>query len=433
MNNNPQVKRWLATGGLSLIGLGVGVSLWLVIPRPLSPELPDTPNTTNLSGSPVPKPLTTLPPSPLTATMINPRLPPTDYPPGSVGHACGVNEYPPYFWDWDLELEKRFIPENSPFNSEGGWRVLEGECQAALERHLYALNPYLWFDATYNRQFAFIKTDPPLTFERLFTDPDGDLRRVQGALARPECLLGSDAEPNWLLHETCHADALLNFALITRLCYNEGVRNRNRHYYWPENNPTPEQDRGMWIQSLENGWLREKCESLDPTLDLQSEMHTALRAQLKALEQDDRSYWEGILIELAARLGDDAAALTDEYGHLGYKYGHLAGWFTDVFYPTELFTKHPPSVERLRQLVPFFAKYIGGRGRKLIQFDHEALVQHLCTPPYYTPKWVDEDTLPEPPSCRTIVDALRQEALHPSQLEVIATFEEVAIRLNVYE
>ena len=429
---------WLRASGLGLIGLGVGVALWFSIPRPVPPAIPDIPTTTNLSGSPDPTSSATIPPSPPTV-VSSPRLPPIDYPPGSVGHACGVNEFPRRVGYWFLEPEqRRQLGGKNPLLA-----IRNEECSSAVERHLYATNPYLWFDETNNRQFAFINIDNPLTFERLFTDPVGDLVRVQGALARPECQLGENAEPNWLLHETCDADALLNFALITRYCYNEGVRNRTRQMYWEEDNPTPEQDRGMWLQDLEADWIDEKCASLDPILDLQSEVHTELRVQLQALAQDERSNWEGILIELAARLGDDAAALTQTfhrpykklYSDDGYKYGHLAGWFDDVFIPSELFVKHPPSVERLRQLVPFFGEFIGARGRKLIKFDHEALVQHLCTPPYYyyTSRGVDEDTIPEPPSCRTIVDTLRQEALHPSDLANIAKFEEVAMRLDVYE
>ena len=436
MKTSYKATAWVGAGGLGLLVLGVGVMVFLNTPRSISKESSVVPTTPKLIATNSPS--YEVPDSPLPEVVV-PRLDPVDYPPGSVGHACGVNEFPPRVGYWFLEPEqRRQLGGKNPLLA-----IRNEECSSAVERHLYATNPYLWFDATKNRQFAFINIDNPLTFERLFTDPVGDLVRVQGALARPECQLGENAEPNWLLHETCDADALLNFALITRYCYNEGVRNRTRQMYWEEDNPTPEQDRGMWLQDLEEDWIDEKCASLDPILDLQSEVHTELRVQLQALAQDERSNWEGILIELAARLGDDAAALTQTFHRPykklylddGYKYGHLAGWFDDVFIPSELFVKHPPSVERLRQLVPFFGEFIGARGRKLIKFDHEALVQHLCTPPYYyyTPRGVDEDTIPEPPSCRTIVDMLRQEALHPSDLANIAKFEEVALRLNVYE
>ena len=424
---------WLSASGLGLIGLAIGVFFWLITPQSIPPELPDISPT-----NPVPTLAVTVSPSPPTE-LISPPLPPVEYVPGSIGHDCGVNEFPPFHWYLDLDSETRLNLEDSPYDSNGDWQVLEGECKAALERHLYETNPYLWFDATKNRQFAFINIDNPLTFERLFTDPTGDLLRVQVALARPECQLGENAESEWQLHETCHADALLNFALITRYCYNEGVRNRERKYYWEENNPTPKQDRSMWIQSLESGWLEEKCASLDPILDLQSEVHTALRAQLRALyPTSPMRDLDGILIELAARLGDDAAALTRTvirpydiiYSDEGYKYGPLAGWFTNLFEPAKLFTKHPPSVDRLRRLVLLFGKNLGAAGGKFIQFDYEALAQHLCAPPYYTSVY-DKD--PDPPSCREVINELRQEELHTPMLEAIATFEDVAMRLEVFE
>ncbi|MDE0094731.1 MAG: hypothetical protein OXO49_09560 [Gammaproteobacteria bacterium] len=428
---------WLGAGGLGFIGLTIGVFLWLSPPRSIPPDPPAIPTTTNLIASPTPTAPTVVDSPPVTLT--SPTLPPIDYPPGSVGHACGVNEFPPHHWYSDLDSDTSYSLENDPFDSNGDWKVLEGECQVALDNQLNATNPYLWFDNTKNRQFAFIVTDKPLTFARLFADPVGDLARVQDALARPECQLGENAESHWQLHDTCHADALLNYALITRFCYNEGVRNRTRQYYW--NNETPEQDRSMWIQDLESAWVRRKCKTLDPTLNLQSEVHTELRAQLRTLyPAAPKRDLDGILIELAARLGDDAAALTKTvfrpydkiYSDEGYKYGPLAGWFTNLFEPARLFTKLSPSVERLRQLVPLFGKNIGDDGGKFIQFDHEALVQHLCTPPYYN-TLSDSLIAPDPPSCREIINELRQEALHLPMLEAIATFEDVAMRLEVYE
>ena len=425
---------WLSASGLGLIGLVIGVFLWLNTRQSIPSELPEIPTTTNLSGSPVPTSPATIPPSPPTV-VSNPRLPPIDYPPGSIGYACDVNEFPPSVGYWFLEPEQRLqLGGKNPLLA-----IRNEECSSAVERHLYATNPYLWFDETNNRQFAFINIDNPLTFERLFTDPTGDLLRVQGALARRECQLGENAESEWQLHDTCDADALLNFALITRFCFNEGTRNRNTQMYWEEDNPTPEQDRGMWIQDLEEDWVREKCASLDPILDLQSAVHTELRAQLRTLYPTaPKRDLDGILIELAARLGDDAAALTRTvirpydiiYSDEGYKYGPLAGWFTNLFEPAKLFTKHPPSVDRLRRLVLLFGKNLGAAGGKFIQFDYEALAQHLCAPPYYTSVY-DKD--PDPPSCREVINELRQEELHTPMLEAIATFEDVAMRLEVFE
>ena len=430
-------KLWLGASGLGLIGLAIGVFLWFSTPRSIPVELPDIPSATNLSTSPVPTPAATVSPPPPTKLVV-PRLDPVDYPPGSVGHACEVNEFPPRAGYWFLEPEqRRRRGEKNPLLA-----LRNEECKAALDNQLYATNPYLWFDNTKNRQFAFIVIDKPLTFERLFTDPIGDLARVQDALTRPECQLGENAESNWQLHDTCHADALLNYALITRFCYNEGVSNRTRKMYWEEDNPTPAQDRGMWIQDLEDDWVEEKCKSLDPTLSLQLEVHTELRVQLRMLyPAAPKRDLDGILIELAARLGDDAAALTRTvirlydkiYSDEGYKHGRFADWFTNLFEPTKLFTKHPPSVDRLRQILPLFSKNIGAGGGSFMVIDHEALVQHLCTPPYFT-NLSEDEIIADSDSCRTVINELRLQIDNNRVMqELIATFEDVAMRLEVYE
>lgn len=369
------------------------------------------------------------------------KLPPVDYPPGSVGQACEVNEFPPRVGYHDTPLEKRSIgpDEKYPFSA-----INNEKCYTALERHLFAINPYLWGtkeekQLNANLVFSFVVIDNPLTFERIFTDPAGDFARVQEAFANPECQLSQDAESNWDLNEICHAQSILNYALLTRFCfddgYNNGVRNRSLQMYWEKDNPTPDQDRSMWIQSLEGQWVRRKCKSVYPQDDHQAE----LREQIWALQEDNLRLDE-ILINLAAKLGDSAAGLTQPfspnrgtyYQEEGYKYGPHAEWFTNFFRPNDLSTKLQPSVDRLRPLVVLFAKDIlSGHGKRIV-FDHEALVRHLCTPPYYDTSR-DGELDPEPPSCREVVIELQQESLHPAWLEPIATFEDVAMRLDVYE
>ena len=238
---------------------------------------------------------------------------------------------------------------------------------------------------------------------------------------------------------------MLNYAMVTRFCYNFGILTRPKQYYSKEDNPTPEQDRRMWIQHLEGGWVRRKCQSLDPNLKLRLPVHTELRQQIQALQIGDKNKSaNATLIELAARLGDEAAGLAHpvdierirgkpQCDEEGYQYGPLAEWFTtDSSDPTNLFSKLTPSVDRFRHLAPLFGKNIKAKG-KVINFDHQALARHLCTTPYHIPPSVDEALTSEPPSCREIVTELRQEELSPSMLEAITTFEDVAIRLDVYE
>ena len=436
---------WLSTGALSLLALGIGIYLLFKTPPPSTAApvvIPTTP-------PPAPSFLASAEPPP----VANPQLDLVDYPPGSIGAACEVNEFPPYHWEPDPDHPQHSY-SNDPYSA-----IEDPECFDALERHLYAINPYLWGTqddkhVNANRTFSFIVIDNPLTFERIFKDPVGDLARVQDAFARPECQLGQDADPDWQLSETCHADSILNYALLTRFCYNNmrrnnhknGVVNRDRQFYWEDDNPTPAQDRSMWIQFLEGDWIREKCDTLDPTLNLHSELHTELQAKIHSLA---KGKFDATLINLAARLGDAAAALTSSstirpgrhiYNEQGHKYGSFADMFSGVF--SKLNTKHAPSVDRFRPLLPLFSQRVGVKGKRtgikgndFVVFDQEALVQHLCKPPYYAyPTLADIPTAPPPPSCRSVIADLRLE-YHDNKiyLELIATFEDVAMRLDVYE
>ena len=465
MQTNLRITVWLSSCAC-LVLLTLGVFWWLSLPRSSAADLPTLATNPTLSALLYSTAQTTAvvnrPRSVTTsktavansqpAPLSNPPLPPVPYPLGSIGEACEVNTYPPITL---INQETALNFKNSPFDSTGEWKLLkEPKCRTALEKHMNSINPYLWGKKAHTLErhhiIALVIVDNPLTFERIFTDPAGDFARLQETLARPECHPENDTQTNWNLNKPCHGDAIFNHALFSRFCNDHGVTHRPRPT-WDEDRPTtPEQDRSMWIESLEDTWVLEKCKGVDQqNLNLRLPVHTELRQQIQKLQiSDENSFWgtrktlDATLIDLAARLGDDAAGLTypfflngdydQPYSEEGYKYGLLAEWFTTVFEPAELFTKHPPSADRLRQLVTLFGKNIKVKG-KLIRFNHEVLVQHLCTPPYYTPPSVDEDPTPEPPSCREIVYELRQETLSPAMLDAINTFEDVAVHLDVYE
>ena len=465
MKVNLRMTAWLCACSC-LIVLTVGGVLWLNLPRAIPAEPPPVVTADTLSPSPpainqnpvvdpqtevvitqgsVVKTQAAVVNSPATTLDISP-LPAVAYPTGSIGEACELNNFPPYHTDRELLRGH----EISPFDNTGNYKQKKEEkCRIALENHMNLINPNLWgreHDTLgSHRVHALVAIDNPLTFERIFADPAGDFARVQEALARPACQLGQETETNWQLNKTCHADAFLNYAMVTRYCYNSGLLLRPKQIYWEEDNPTPEQDRSNWIQHFESSWVRDKCRSLDPNLKLRLPVHTELRQQIQEHQIGDKTQSVyTTLIELAARLGDEAAWLahpTDIYrlqirpkwDEEGYKYGPLAEWFsTELTDPTNLVSKLAPSVDRLRQFVSLFGKNIEAKG-KLIKFNHEALAQHLCSPPYYTPPSEDTEAIPEPPSCREIVTELRQESLSPSMLALIATFEDVATRLDVYE
>ena len=368
------------------------------------------------------------------------------FPQGSIEETCGLNEFPPYHYDFDEQGPLA----NDPFNDDSDWIALQSiECWDALERHINTINPYLWGANHENRQFAFISIEHPLTFERIFTDPLGDLARVQNALSRTECLVDHSSS-NWSLKESCHADAFLNFALVNRFCYDKGVWNRSWQIYWEEDNPTAEQDRFMWRQALEDAWVRYKCEELDSTLDFTAKHHKQLRTVIKSLLDSEVGYrtLPEQLIELAARLGDDAAGLTQRfsahrshtYQEEGYRMGRFAEFLLSQTWE-DLTSRTEPTVERFRRLLPLFGATIISSGT-VVALDLVAVTQHMCTPPYphNTPEISSHsehdpaEAPSEPKSCRTIVNELRlQVGNNPAMLNAIAKFEDIAMRLEIYD
>ncbi|MDE0645232.1 MAG: hypothetical protein OXH84_03200 [Gammaproteobacteria bacterium] len=466
MQTNRRLKLWIGVGSLfSLVALGVGVLVFLNSSRSISEDKSFTPEIQPVVAtiSPTPENVSAQPES-----LDIPKLPTLDYPPGSVGEACRVNDFPPYDWYRDQSMETRRKIGERHWDA---WEAIESEkCRTALERHLNPINPYHWgTDNTfYSSSLAFVSIENPLTFERIFTDPIGDFLRVQEVLARPECQLAWDTENKRELNDTCHADAIHNYALITQHCYRDehiqsyGSGGLSYQIYKEENNSTQE-DRNKWIQILEKRWLDRKCESLDPIIDLWSSGNTELREQIHALRVDGNEQYAGYrrggprvyssmtrwhkpLIDLAAHLGDEAAGLSPH----GHEYGRFADWYNYVFQPMELYRKYPPTIDRVRHIIQLFSKDLccGNRrdllsiqstGEELLRsivwpsLDHDMLVQHLCAPPYLIYSLDENDAIPEPPSCREIVNKLKQEALTPFMLEAIATFEDVAMRHDVYQ
>ena len=189
------------------------------------------------------------------------------------------------------------------------------------------------------------------------------------------------------------------------VCYHEGLHNERENYRDPLNRSPEERDHTMWLHSLEYHWVKEKCNSLDPKPDPQSPMYAEILKQIARqlvndsdrteAEVDDQIRWIRLDVELtklAARLGDDAAGLTG----IGSSEGRFASWFEPSRNdPANLFYKHPPSVDRLQRFMALFT-------------ENQTTTDNL------------------------VYD--RQEFHgNESMLELIATFEDIAIRLDVYE
>ena len=449
INQSSHSSRWLWSAGIGLVLTVVAVvCVFLVTQNRAPPDYAELEISNPSAG--IPSVLPTTIEHAVAAVEAPSQLPPLDFPVGSVEEACGLNEFPSYWVAYEKGAQGEV--QSSALESV--------ECQTALENSIKMINPYLWIARIHEqRAFAFVVLDEPLTFERIFADPSGDLLRVQEALSRPECLLKGE-EKNWELNEICHAESFFNYALINHLCFGGGYWKRDwTEYYSAEDNPTPEQDRVMWKQGLEVAWLGEKCEKLDPALNVTEiypnllEMMSPLRNYLD--DSDMRFHIEDLLIKLAARLGDSAAGLTEsslDAGFTvggGFRYGKFAEllvseeWESLIragatwrAYDTQWSDKEL-SMENFLRAFSLLARDSPRREQHdEIQFDWHMVVQHLCVPKYERP--VDEEQMGiervELQSCKEIVHEIRQKGIaFPPLIRTLDKFEQVAIELGVYE
>ncbi len=469
MNQNSRTRYWFWGGITGLVLVSVVVVLVLVNQnKPRADESPFVSEHEPSSIAPsLPNPVS----EPLVQTVQEDTpLPAMDFPPGSIEEACGLNAFPSY---WS-EISNPKGSSELPSSIREKMTTLESEeCRLALENHLNPINPFLW-GATYeNPQFNFVVLDSPLTFERIFADPLGDFLRVQDKLFRSECLL-KDNESNWDLEETCHAEALMNYALVNRFCFNGGIWKRSKTIYYEDDIPTPNQDRFMWKQLLENDWVRKRCEELDSTLELTEHHHELTELILKqgdyyTLDSSEHAemvdmlgprsvvsrYLIPTLIEMAARLGDEAAGLTQPFtkvhSHQYVEEGYKVGRFSDLLSSDswKIFAlKKEPSADRFLRAFTMLALLDARRPdpRDEIEFDWKFVARHLCTPPF-VPNYADwrrgyvgntftpEDEIDVSDySCKEIVHEIRQrEFTIVPVLTALDKFEQVALELDVYD
>ncbi|MXW08172.1 MAG: hypothetical protein F4Z87_08685 [Gammaproteobacteria bacterium] len=452
MKSHPRAKRWFLAACIGILGIGTAVCVLIFTNNRTGEGGESVIGTSNgVVSSSMPSTRDTD-----VAVVESLKLPVLEFPAGSIEEACDLNDFPPH-WATDENFESNDHPDPDELASEACW--------SALEDHVDGMNPYffLWGEELYQqRAAAFVVLENPVTFERIFTEPAGDLVKVQDALSRPEFLLTGD-ETNWELKESCYADAILNYALVNRFCFDgwsdgDGIEKRNRTYYFSEYDPTTEQDRLMWKQDLEDSWVRRKCEELDESLELteyQKELFKLVlslepnkhwpkgRIEEEAMVAVGWSYEP--LIELAARLGDEAAGLTYPFNHSpyerayeeqGYKYGRFSGLLTSKEWK-EFSKKDEPSVDRFLLSFHMLAQVSARRPdpREEITFDWEWVARHLCEPPYY--RHFSEPEPEEPPehsSCKEIVHEIRQRDLKFAPLLLsLDKFEQVALELGVYE
>ncbi|MYF53117.1 MAG: hypothetical protein F4166_04750 [Gammaproteobacteria bacterium] len=426
-------------------------------------------------------------------------LPLVDFRIGSVEEACGMHEFPsPRLRPFDAD----------EFTSDSvEYIALENlTCWEAIENHINSLNPYLFLLPETNpaetaHPLSLIVLDEPLTFERIFADPVGDLFLAQDTLSRPECLL-SPSTTNWDLKDSCHAEALTNFALINQLCYrpynpgrpennpfidytsseiddyernygssgdsfgssyralrwnHKGIGKRERMLYYRQpvyHIRTPEQALSVWKQRLADAWVYQKCGQLDSQLDFTPDRYPILYEAAMSFESTAERKERILrklnvknvrehLIELAARLGGEAAGLTTGE-HLKYEDGYQFGRLAQSIHSSqwEIFaSKEKPSAASFLFKFEVLSTI---QNHTEYQLNWEFVAHHLCNPPSVTWNYLEDRR-----SCQSVIVELRQlltnATVHVHSVDsvfahklaelndVIDKFEHVAIELDLYD
>lgn len=451
MRTTPSITRWFSSRvcGIGLIALGIW-SIYLPTPSNSNP-LPSQDSIFSNDIKPNESVLQPNKADPLVAINTDSASTQT-VPIGSVAEACGLYELFPY-WDWDR------YGHTSSIKVDPLTPLLESEnCRAALETHVRAINPYRWGQTFVDLQFEFIVLDNPLTFERIFADPSGDFARVQDAMSRTECLLENGTTINFELKESCNADALMNYAVLNQWCSYGMVNAQRQQNDWEDR--SPEQSRLNWQHALEGHWLTMKCQEVDAEQKLSVHKYPDLVKLLSSLEtrgtfslnllrtqrsvQPEGTYPETIpttnlitnLIEMAARLGDEAAGLTHRgLGEEGMRFGR----FSSLFYNTtwmHLSPKSEPSKERFLKTFRSLSEF----AKLGATLNWDWLVRRLCEPPFdqsritTSPRNSEERREPtKPKSCWAVINELYIDGgLTDSELDLIDQFERTALKLNLY-
>ena len=451
MRMTPDLPRWISgrVCGVGLIALGI-CCIYLPTPSNSNP-LPS--QDSNISKSIKANESALLPNKTEPLGVIGTHSTSTlTIPIRSVAEACGLHELP-WYWDWDQ------YGHNSSIKVDPLTPLLESEdCRTALKTHVGAINPYSWGPTYYDLQFDFVVLDNPLTFERIFNDPFGDFARVRDAMSRTECLLEQGTTINLELKESCNADALMNYALLNRFCYYGVAAANSRAYDQAEH--SPENSLLNWQHALESRWLTVKCQEFDPEQQLSVRKHRDLTKLLSSLDtagtfslnllrtrrshQPEWTHTETLpinnlitnLIEMAARLGDDAAGLTRKpFEEEGMRFGRFLSLFDNSAW-TKLQTKSEPNQERLLQTLELLPT-LASSG---IEINWDWIVRHFCEPPFAgsripnSPSDSEERDEPtKPKSCWAVIHELYIDGgLTDSELDLIDQFERTALKLDLY-
>ena len=383
---------------------------------------------------------------------------------GDVWDRCAIDQY--IHPTEDLEAARSFVQD----------LILTSECLEALDPHVRYSNPFTRYGSASRGfyEFSLIHLENPMVYERVFSDPTGDLEKVLDALWSPECLWEhssdddsagkfSDLLPSpfdignvsnstrsafikettrakWELKDTCHAESFANYAAFFDACYRESAFGYflKLQSHFAGHLLTRKQTSSIWKNYLGQRWVETQCQQFEPSVELSLVQYPykypqvlqigLLRSNFRSsnqfnpydLRDEDTLY--NALLSFGAQFGDEAASFS--YDAIFYRINQPWRFFVDGLRESKTL-----NMERLQTAIDL----VSALDRAELDYDLEWLVDHTCN--VDRPLNEDSEAQKEQLSCKSLINELHinLDTLAHTKLQTLTKIERVAIELDVYE
>ena len=292
----------------------------------------------------------------------------------------------------------------------------------------------------------------PLTYRRIFDNPEVDRSNVIEALADPNCRL-EQGEVRWDLKEACHAESIANYSNFMYLCkdldrnwelellmvrtlwesprYQPTVK--HRYIRW-NTEPTPP---SSWAgeRYLEGRWIVESvCKQYDiAEFELKEEHYRILESIGRRLGDKERAFSRTyeVMKSLAARLGDEWASFVYESSSTSDEWGihesNVMPWkslLNEMWWA--LYISRATSREHIRTTALRYGIQAWNELEKTgVKIDLDKLVEYVCGPIW---RYSTEN-------CQDSLSVLQRsdETIDQGFWHALSKFEARSIELNLYD
>ena len=318
--------------------------------------------------------------------------------------------------------------------------TLSDQCFESLRTYFWD-KPYVW------KKFDWLPL--PLTYRRVFENPEVDRSNVIEALANPDCRL-EQGEVRWDLKEACHAESFANYSNFMYLCNDLNVRWENesaffspgskhhtrvyqRYVHWNMEHSKP----SSWVgeRYLEGRWILESvCKGFDTSeLKLKEEHYEILESIGRRLGDEERAFSRTyeVMKSLAARLGDEWASFVYESSRTSDEWrlheSSVMPWksFLNEMWST-LNSSRVTSQKNVRTTVLRYGIQAWNVLKKAgVKIDLDKFVEYVCGPIWHR----------STENCQDSISVLQRSdgTIDQGFWHALSEFEARAIHLNLYD